>query len=190
MEAVRARPSKTTNKVTCWLFEPLNPTGSSFKRFWADSASLDGPGWTWLVPVLSGADGRCCPRSLHCKAAMNVWRTRRQASRKNPKSVQNPDPPLTCWFRLGSGGLKNTDGLVRGSSELSDGVFFCPKPRGVGSKGIRQKERLVRYETPPRAAGGGTPGENIRTKAEDETRDRGSNCSQTPADPGPGPPQP
>lgn len=50
-------------------------------------------------------------------------------------------------------------------------VFFSRKPRGVRSKRIRQKERLVRYETPPSAAGGGTPGENRRTKAEDETRD-------------------
>lgn len=52
-------------------------------------------------------------------------------------------------------------------------VFFSRKPRGVRSKRIRQKERLVRYETPPSAAGGGTPGENRRTKAEDETRDSG-----------------
>lgn len=49
-------------------------------------------------------------------------------------------------------------------------VFFSRKPRGVRSKRIRQKERLVRYETPPSAAGGGTPGESRRTKAEDETR--------------------
>lgn len=40
--------------------------------------------------------------------------------------------------------------------------FFSRKPRGVKSKRIRQKERLVRYETPPSAAGGGTPGENTR----------------------------
>lgn len=40
--------------------------------------------------------------------------------------------------------------------------FFSRKPRGVKSKRIRQKERLVRYETPPSAAGGGTPGENMR----------------------------
>lgn len=52
-------------------------------------------------------------------------------------------------------------------------VFSSRKPRGVRSKRIRQKERLVRYETPPSAAGGGTPGENRRTKAEDETRDSG-----------------
>lgn len=57
-------------------------------------------------------------------------------------------------------------------------VFFSRKPRGVRSKRIRQKERLVRYETPPSAAGGGTPGENMRTKAEDETRDSGHSGSQ------------
>lgn len=43
-------------------------------------------------------------------------------------------------------------------------LFFSRKPRGVKSKRIRQKERLVRYETPPSAAGGGTPRENMREK--------------------------
>lgn len=63
-------------------------------------------------------------------------------------------------------------------SGLSKCVFFSRKPRGVRSNRIRQKERLVRYETPPSAAGGGTPGENMSTKAEDETRDSGSSSSQ------------
>lgn len=61
--------------------------------------------------------------------------------------------------------------LVWGVLRCLKCVFFSRKPRGVRSKRIRQKERLVRYETPPSAAGGGTPGENRRTKAEDETRD-------------------
>lgn len=41
---------------------------------------------------------------------------------------------------------------------LSKWVVFRRQTRGVSSERTRQKERLVRCETPPRAAGGGTRG--------------------------------
>lgn len=75
--------------------------------------------------------------------------------------------------------LPNSTELVWRILGLWKCVFFSRKPRGVRSKRIRQKERLVRYETPPSAAGGGTPGKNMRTKAEDETRDSGQSSSQS-----------
>lgn len=69
-------------------------------------------------------------------------------------------------------------GPVRTFPAAFDCVVLSPKPRGVESKRIRQKERLLRCETPPSAAGGGTPGQNMSTKAEDEIRDRGEKRSR------------
>lgn len=104
---------------------------------------------------------------------MNVLVTRGQTSRKPQKSVLNLGLPLTLRSGQTAGVTLHSTELVSIISGLSKCVFFSRKPRGVRSKRIRQKERLVRDETPPRAAGGGPPGENMRTKAEDETRDSG-----------------
>lgn len=110
------------------------------------------------ISALSGPMGRCCPTSLHREAAMNVLLTRRQTSRKTQKSVSNHNLLLTDRFRQNAGLILITADVVWPVSELWKCVFLSREPRGVRSKRIRQKERLVRYETPPSAAGGGTPG--------------------------------
>lgn len=116
---------------------------------------------------------RCCPTSLHREAAMNFLETRGQTSKKTQNLFLKHNFLLTSWFGQKPGLSLHTTVLFRLISGLSVCAFFSCKPRGVRSKRIRQKERLVRYETPPSAAGGGTPGENMRTKAEDENRDSG-----------------
>lgn len=83
------------------------------------------------------------------------------------KSLETPlkSIKLLTFFKIQSRMILSIcDVLVLNGLIVFKYVFFSRKPRGVRSKRIRQKERLVRYETPPSAAGGGTPRENMREK--------------------------
>lgn len=101
---------------------------------------------------------------------MNVTKTRGRANGKLLGMQSEISKLLTFFDSSKEAAFHNRDITELFVLVMFKFLFFNGKPRGVRSQKIRQKERLVRYETPPSAAGGGTPKENMREKLRQRNR--------------------